>query len=466
MVEKIASLGLAVGAIWAIAAGPAAANDWNGPSIGIGGGYQMTNIDTTAFQFGGIGEARETSRGVPGAGGFFTLSAGYDRKLSGPLVVGVFVDYDFGDVDTHFTTTNFGLDGTLTLKNQLSAGGRIGYLASPSTLFFGTFGYAHADSSDRTTFGFDQTHGNFGEFNGYFLGGGVEALVYDNFSIKAEYRYTSYQSEVGDFNGIVGDSVKPQLQSVRLSLNYRFGDRKTDVVDNPAPSVTSNWTGPYLGIGGGYSIATNMLEFSDTDEFGTTVSRNPEGSQGGFISLSAGYDLQIRPRIVIGAFVDGDFSNLHHSEGVHFSDADSLDDETVRNDFKDFIMVGGRIGYLTTPDTLLFVSGGYANAGLGDTTVTCNCTDVLDFPQGRIIAGKRLSGAFIGGGIETKIWDALSLKAEYRYVDLANSNVTNFLDVDPEILETISSRMDPAVQMGRLSLNWRFNGGPRTEPLK
>ena len=32
-------------------------------------------------------------------------------------------------------------------------------------------------------------------------------------------------------------------------------------------------------------------------------------------------------------------------------------------------MVGGRIGYLTAPDTLLFVSAGYANAGLGDTNI-------------------------------------------------------------------------------------------------
>jgi outer membrane immunogenic protein len=464
MIVKLTSLALAAGATLAAAAYPAAANEWNGPSIGIGGGYDMTNLRTSVFQVGGLNEVRESSRGQPGAGGFFSLSAGYDRTLSGPLVVGMFVDYDFKDVDTHFSSPIFELDGTLTLKNQLSAGGRIGYLISPSTLFFATVGYAHADSSDRTAFFDEQTRGNFGDFNGYFVGGGVEALVYDNFSIKAEYRYTSYRSEDGDFNGIATDTVKPQLQSLRLSLNYRFGDRKNDVVDNPPAPVTSSWTGPYLGIGGGYSIADNMLELDTGGPFAST-STSREGSQGGFISVSAGYDLQIRPRIVIGAFADADFANLHHSESLEISDGGDVLGATLRNDFSDILMVGGRLGYLVTPDTLLFASGGYANAGLGDTTINCNCGDLLVVPpQGRIFAGKRFSGAFIGGGIETKIWDALSIKAEYRYVDLSSSNVTNFYDLDPEIF--VTSRMDPAVQMGRLSLNWRFNGTPLAEPLK
>ena len=45
-------------------------------------------------------------------------------------------------------------------------------------------------------------------------------------------------------------------------------------------------------------------------------------------------------------------------------------------------MVGGRLGYLMTPDTLLFGSAGYANAGLDDTNLRAG----LDFGGQNVIS--------------------------------------------------------------------------------
>ncbi len=120
------------------------------------------------------------------------------------------------------------------------------------------------------------------------------------------------------------------------------------------------------------------------------------------------------------------------------------------------LMLGGRLGYLATPDTLLFGSVGYANAGMGSTTLDI---DFLGAGGGvELIDGRRFDGVFFGGGIETKIWDQLSLRAEYRYVDLGTESMKLLPHDFPEINEFISTKFDPSIQMGRISLNYRFGG--------
>jgi outer membrane immunogenic protein len=128
-------------------------------------------------------------------------------------------------------------------------------------------------------------------------------------------------------------------------------------------------------------------------------------------------------------------------------------------------MVGGRLGCLMTPDTLLFGSAGYANAGLDDTNLRAG----LDFGGQNVISestvlfgSKRFSGVFVGGGAETRINDSLSLKTEYRYLDLGSENMTLLPSIAPEINEFVSTKFDPTIQMGRVSINYRFSG--RDEP--
>ena len=133
-------------------------------------------------------------------------------------------------------------------------------------------------------------------------------------------------------------------------------------------------------------------------------------------------------------------------------------------------MVGGRIGYLARPDTMLFVSGGYANVEVDDTNVSIGISvDGEDVGVGgtTLISGRRLSGGFIGGGIETRLNDSLSLKAEYRYIDLGAETVKLLPNDLPEINEIVSTKFDPDIQVGRLSVNYRFgSSAPEAAPLK
>ena len=74
--KKLANVALAAGTALFFAAEPAAANDWEGLSIGAGGGYGMTKtkFGTHADDgFTSVGTAHE----LGGVGGFGTVSAAF-----------------------------------------------------------------------------------------------------------------------------------------------------------------------------------------------------------------------------------------------------------------------------------------------------------------------------------------------------------------------------------------------------
>jgi outer membrane immunogenic protein len=437
-------------------------------------------ITNNEFTFGSgsiLGDAAISIDGISGSGGLLTFSAGYDHEVLGSLVVGTFVDYDVADIDSKIGISDplFGSNANINFKitDQLSVGARLGYLVSWTTLFYTSFGYAHVQTSDlnasaTTPFGSaGGTIASVGGFDGYFIGGGVETLISNGFSIKAEYRYTSLEAENATFapstglNGLVTASIRPQLQTARVSLNYRFGDGKSEKVDNSIPPVTSSWTAPYMGVGTGYSVASNDVTLAGKTALPAAINIDGMGSDGGFISFTLGYDYQLSHKFVVGAFADADYSNMHHNNGISISSFGSTLNVGTKAEYDNILMLGGRLGYLVTPDTLLFASGGYANAGLGDTRLDAAIT-IPGFgstsASGVLIDGKRFSGGFVGGGVETRINDALSLKAEYRYIDLGSEDMT-LLPGTPVINSVLETKFDPAIQMGRISINWRIGAG-------
>ncbi|MBS0232908.1 MAG: outer membrane beta-barrel protein [Proteobacteria bacterium] len=449
--HKPVAMALLIGsAAWTMS-WPANAGDWNGFSVGIGGGYGMANtrIDGSA-RVPDSGLDAKTD-GLPSSGGLFTLSAGYDHRLSQSLVAGAFVDYDFSGI---------GAASTYEVGNQISAGGRLGYLISPSTLFFSTFGYAHTDATNPSVgFVFGDTGDGKRSFDGYFVGGGAETLIGGGFSVKAEYRYTSFGSE-GDKLAFspdesISSSSKPAIQTARVSLNYRFGadEQGQDSGSPPAIAITSDWTSPYIGLGGGAGTADTRV--GSPDEVGST----DLGSDGGLLFFTAGYDYQLNSRFVVGAFGDASFTHFRYKSAFGVtSDPESMS-ETLDNNFRNLLMIGGRVGYLTSPGTLIFVSGGYANAGLGDTRVSFNVSDAPG--ESVTLDGQRFSGGFVGGGIEARITDALSLKAEYRYIDFGSEDMSMSAASIPDVIFARTT-FDPTMQIGMLSINWRF--GAHSEP--
>ena len=77
----------------------------------------------------------------------------------------------------------------------------------------------------------------------------------------------------------------------------------------PAPvAVAYNWTGCYVGAGGGYGLFSQRTQFAPN---GVTVGVPVDnGGHGWFGTVQVGCDYQLASNIVIGAFADYDWSGI------------------------------------------------------------------------------------------------------------------------------------------------------------
>jgi outer membrane immunogenic protein len=201
---------------------------WSGLYIGAGFGAGAVVHDLTLrddigslFSFDGIG----------GEGVLGTVIVGLDWQLGTNTVLGVFVDYDFSDISTDVSFNGLaGLDGNagVDLDNTWSVGARLGWLSSPSTLWYATAGYTEADfeafaSSDLlgSRVSRDRT------FSGYFVGAGVDTrLAASNWFLRLEYRFSEFDDEtIFRFDDELRTrlEVEPSTHTARAALTYKFG---------------------------------------------------------------------------------------------------------------------------------------------------------------------------------------------------------------------------------------------------
>jgi len=201
----------------------AALPNWTGFYLGLagGGGWGTTGHTNEVT---GIGTG--TNNGL--RGGIFGLTYGYNWQ-TGPWVLGLEGDISWSGIKDTFNDNGTGFcTGAVTCVTNIKWMGtdrvRVGY-ASDRYLVFATGGLAYADVEATcctiipglTT---DETHWR----AGYTVGGGLEAMLWANWSAKIEYLYvdlgdkTNYRSALP-----ANESVLVRSNIVRLGLNYRFG---------------------------------------------------------------------------------------------------------------------------------------------------------------------------------------------------------------------------------------------------
>jgi outer membrane immunogenic protein len=217
----------------------------------------------------------------------------------------------------------------------------------------------------------------------------------------------------------------------------------------PVPVAVYNWTGCYVGAGGGYGMWNQETQYVFAVPFGIS---NDNGGRGWFGTVQVGCDYQIGSNIVIGAFGDYDFSGIKGDMAIPAL-GPSIGEEKMKSAWA----AGGRIGWLPFQQLLVYVSGGYTQARFDAVAFRT----VLGAPVDLALEKHTYSGWFLGSGYEYAIgWlPGLYWKTEYRFADYGTDRValTNLAGT-PRGDFVDSTKY---VHTLRSELVWRFNfGGP------
>jgi len=193
---------------------------------GIGAGAINHKVDIAPFA---------TFDGVGGEGVFGTIQLGADVQVGQRFVLGVFLDYDFSGIKTDASLNIGGFSATaeIPVDDMWTIGARAGFLSSPSTLWYVGAGYSQMQLGDAS---FATNVGLAGslplpEFKGYSLLAGVESQVWNNFSLKLEYRFTQFDREsLFAIPGLIDVGLEPSIHAARMVASYRFnfGDRHVE----------------------------------------------------------------------------------------------------------------------------------------------------------------------------------------------------------------------------------------------
>lgn len=169
--------------------------------------------------------------------------------------------------------------------------------------------------------------------------------------------------------------------------------RRTAPVDYYAPPPIFSWTGFYAGLNAGASLG------SYTGGSYQLFGNNPAGVIGG---VTAGYNYQVAPNLIIGA--EGDISGSSYKS----SNALPFFGFAGGAQMNALFTARGRVGY--SMDRALF----YVTGGLAVASVNAYINDIRGFP----FWGSQSTwqtGYTVGGGLEYAFYNNLSAKIEYLY---------------------------------------------------
>ncbi len=246
--------------------------------------------------------------------------------------------------------------------------------------------------------------------------------------------------------------------------------RKAPLPADPA----FNWSGFYVGVnaGGGWydgrgfagsSNVTSLVPAGSIVSFPPNPARNDPGVTVGGL---AGYNYQIGS-LVLGAEADFNYADLksRHSGGVTTiccgGAVDTLSYDS-RSQLDWFGTMRARLGFLPTARLLIYATGGLAygevERSLQEATVI-PAIAVARYWQGS--ASDVRVGWTAGGGAEYALTSAITVRAEYLYLDLGKSSVTaNYVGTFPAApLQTqiyYASSHDNKFNIARAAIAYKF----------
>jgi outer membrane immunogenic protein len=219
---------------------PPPAITWTGCYVDGGIGYGMWNQDRFGETDPGLVPLTNTFTSG-GQGWLGRVGAGCDYQVASSWVIGVFGDYDFMDLQSKNFADLQGVGAIEKESGAWYAGGRIGYLVTPSLLGFVDGGYTQTRFDRQELFDTLVTPAaplgaNIAAhtYSGWFIGGGTEyALNMSWIPIRglfwrSEYRYAQYQADnlpITLDSGLptgAGEHSQKQVQTITSGLVWRF----------------------------------------------------------------------------------------------------------------------------------------------------------------------------------------------------------------------------------------------------
>jgi outer membrane immunogenic protein len=238
----------------------------------------------------------------------------------------------------------------------------------------------------------------------------------------------------------------------------------------PVASRADPWNGFYAGVfaGGAWGngdIATDVGRLGPGSYFSTqssidSVERSASGekqSQGFVGGVQFGANRRF-DRFVIGAEVDYGAFNLgghHGAADVQYPQFPFL--YTVDTAYStDWLLTGrGRLGWLASPDLLVFFTGGLAVSDVKVSNSFFDRNGVVVGAQGGSTSSRTKLGYTLGGGFEFAVSGPWSIKAEYLYVDLGKSTVASSIGF-VGLTNPFDTSVDLTANVGRIGINYSF----------
>ncbi len=249
----------------------------------------------------------------------------------------------------------------------------------------------------------------------------------------------------------------------------------------------ANWTGFYAGVNAGYGWSDDSVLYGgDTGDGNGNVPLNAvftgmtlfdtrsysrHLSNSGFVGGGQlGYNWQFA-RWVAG--LEADFqSGVQGDDSAEGVSGSSLINFrlTSEQDLKWFGTVRGRLGYLATPDLLLFGTGGFA---YGRTEVSANIANTSDYSLNIDAAGPALirlfcvhnqvcigdsdsrtsTGWTAGGGFEWALGSHITFKGEFLHVDLGSQSIKLVAQSPSYGVGFVTAKFDASFDVVRGGLN-------------
>jgi opacity protein-like surface antigen len=422
------------------AAAPAAWT-WSGVYFGAHAGYGWAR---DPFNNGFVGDVPLFGIDSSGFVGGFQAGANWQ---SGPIVGGLEIDLSGSDIKGT-TSNSISVNGGISQGSQTdkldwfgSARARLGYLVTPDVLLYGTAGPGWARMvTDQvqvvTPAGLPSTTSLTVTptwMFGWVAGVGIETRISNtNWLARLEYLHYDFGSgSSSQFITVTGVADTPTTSGhltndiLRAGISYKFDGSgsyrstyNTMAAVPPAVAIF-NWSGFYIGANAGYGWGRDAFSELFTSTPPATLSGpDSQGFLGGF---QAGANWQTRS-VVGGLEIDLSGSTIKGTSSVTGVDFNGSPVSAMQTDKFDLLgSARGRLGYLVTPDLLLYGTGGLAWTRLSQTTTSVDSggTSISTDPSWRF-------GWAAGAGAEMRLGTSNWLvRGEYLHYDFGNSGSLN-----------------------------------------